>query len=276
MGKKKSKKKEMAFINVVLYPTERQRSQCYIELLASIMESRCPIKMKSSDKSIVMRTFDICEDYYHGCFCQALFLTPESKTLDVTANLLEPASVDPNKGLDAKDIEFWFFPRYHRFAVLKSEVKRIAHFLFESFKFKLGDTDYFGVFIEKDSGTIERIINAEGVRSIRVKIRYTNNDNADEWEALDEDFRNSDTKEASLSLKAGRGMPIKAKVNRILRAFLHLSKSYGTAIAEIVEENGRTVKIDTKEHLLSRSVDMNQDVAQQLKEMVFDIANNRT
>lgn len=274
--KEKSKNVEMAFINVVLYPTEKQKPEEYIKLLSSIMGSRVMIpNSNSSDRSTLLRTFDKIGDYYHGYFCNAIFLKQNSKTLNVKANVLEDAEVDPNKGLEAKDMEFWFYPKYHRFVVYKVNVVRIAKFLQGSFNLKLGDEDFFAINVEKDKNTIERIINARGIVSVRVSVKYTNNDNCDEWEDLDSDLRNSDTSNAELVLKSSKAKPIQVLKNRLLKAFLHLSKSNGTARAEIINENGHTEKINTNDHPKTEVVNINENPAQDLQVMVENIAQNR-
>lgn len=274
--KEKKKNVEMAFINVVLYPTEKQKPEEYIKLLSSIMGSRIMIQnSSSSDRSTLLRAFDKVGDYYHGYFCNAIFLKQDSKTLNVKANVLEDTEVDPNKGLEAKDMEFWFYPKFHRFVVYKSNVSRIAKFLIGSFKLKLGDEDCFAINVEKDKNTIERIINAKGVVSVRVSVKYTNNDNCDEWEELDSDLRNSDTTNAELVLKSSKSKPIQVLKNKLLKAFLHLSKSNGTAKAEIINENGYTEKINTNEHPKIEVVDINQNPALNLQNIVENIAQNR-
>ena len=131
---KKQKKVEIVFINIVLYPSEKQKPEEYIKLLSSIMGSRVMIPSStSSDRSTLLRTFDKIGVYYHGYFCNAIFLKQDSKTLNVKANVLEETVVDPNKGLEAKDMEFWFYPKYHRFVVYKTNLPRILKFLNGSF-----------------------------------------------------------------------------------------------------------------------------------------------
>lgn len=70
MKKEKVKKKnvDMAFINVVLYPSEKQKPEEYVKLLSSIMGSRVMIPPQNSDRSTLLRRFDNCGDYYHGYF----------------------------------------------------------------------------------------------------------------------------------------------------------------------------------------------------------------
>lgn len=275
--KEKVKKKnvEIAFINVVLYPTEKQEPGEYVKLLSSIMGCRVMIPSQNSDRSTLLRQFDNCGDFYHGYFCNAIFLKEDSKTLNVEKNVLEDTEIDPNKGLEAKDMEFWFYPKYHRFAVYKSNVTKISKFLFGSFMFKLGDEDSFAIFIEKDKNSIDRIIRSEGIVSVCVKVKYANNDNCDDWEDLEANMRESNTLETEFKAKGAKNNPIIVAANRILKAFLNLSKSYGTAKAEIINENGHTEKIDTKDHPKTTVVNLEQDPAKDLGDMIEGIATNR-
>ena len=125
-----------------------------------------------------------------------------------------------------------------------------------------------------DKNTIERIINARGVVSVKVSVKYTNNDNCDEWEDLDSDLRNSDTSNAELSLKSSKAKPIQVLKNKLLKAFLGLSKSYGTAKAEIINEDGHTESINTDDHPKTEFVDISQNPARDLQTMVENIAQN--
>ena len=74
----------MVFINIVLYPSEKQKPKEYIKLLSSIMGSHVMIpSSNSSDRSTLLRTFDKIGEYYHGYFCNPIFLKQDSKTLNV-------------------------------------------------------------------------------------------------------------------------------------------------------------------------------------------------
>lgn len=106
-------------------------------------------------------------------------------------------------------------------------------------------------------------------------LNIQNNDNCDEWEDLDSDLRNSDTSNAELVLKSSKTKPIQVLKNKILKAFLHLSKSNGMAKAEIINENGHTEKINTNEHPKIEVVDINQNPALNLQNIVENIAQNR-
>lgn len=264
----KQKNVEMAFINVVLYPSERQKPEEYIKVLSSIMGNRVLVRIPRSDKLTLLRTFELTGDYYHGYFCSAIFLGEDSKVLNVKENALEKAIFDPNKGLEAKDMEFWFFPEFHRFAIFKSNVSKIVRFLSSAFEEILGDKESFAVNVENDSNSIDRIINSKGVVKVNVSVRYTNNDNCEEWEALDLDLRESDTTTANLTLTASKTRPIQVIKNRILKAFLRLSKSYGSAKAMIMNQKGIVEEVNTKEHPQTVLVDVNQSPAEFLRRYI--------
>lgn len=266
---------EIAFINIVLYPTENQKPEKYVRLLSSIMQDRYKVKSGKSERETLLRTFDNCGSYYHGYFCNAIFLGEDSKTLNVNENTLEDSDTDPNKGIDAKDMEFWYYPKYHRFAVYKTHLKRIFKFLNDSFLFKLGDNELFAINIENDKQTIEKIIQAKTLLDIRVSVRYTNNDNFEDWEELDESLRSSNTEQADLYMKSPKSKPIEVAKNKVLKAFLYLSKSYGTAKARILNDAGHTEKINTQNHPNTMRVDLNDDAAHDMENYILDVSKNK-
>lgn len=267
---------EMAFINIVLYPTERQKPEEYIRLLSSIMQDRIKVKSSKSERETLLRTFDKCDSYYHGFFCNAIFLSEDSKTLNVKDNTLENSDFDPNKGIDAKDMEFWYYPQYHRFAVRKAHLKRIFNFLKESFEFKLGDEEFFAINVENDKQAIDRIIQAKSLIDINVKVRYTNNDNIEDWEELDDSLRSSNTEIADLHMQSRKTNPIDVAKNKVLKAFLYLSKSYGTAKAKILNDSGEIEVLNTDNHPNTMQVDLvNDNVAKNLESYVSDVAKNK-
>lgn len=87
-------------------------------------------------------------------------------------------------------------------------------------------------------------------------------------------MRNSDTSNAELSLKSSKAKPIQVLKNKLLKAFLDLSKSYGTAKAEIINEDGHAEKINTNNHPKTEFVDISQNPARDLQTMVENIAQN--
>lgn len=276
MKNKQKKTVEVAFINIVLYPTEKQKPEEYVRLLSSIMQDRIKVKSSKSERETLLRTFDKCDSYYHGFFCNAIFLSEDSKTLNIKDNTLENSDTDPNKGIDAKDMEFWYYPQHHRFAVCKANLKRIFKFLYESFKFKLGDEQFFAINVENDKQTIDKIIEAKSLIDITVKVRYTNNDNLEDWEELDDSLRSSNTENADLHMRSGKTNPIDVAKNKILKAFLYLSKSYGTAKARILNDSGKIELLNTENHPNTVQVDMvNDNVAKNLEQYVSDVAQNK-
>lgn len=59
---------------------------------------------------------------------------------------------------------------------------------------------------------------------------------------------NSSDRSVSIRLKSSKAKPIQVLKNKLLKAFLGLSKSYGTAKAEIINEDGHTESINTNDH----------------------------
>lgn len=154
-------------------------------------------------------------------------------------------------------------------------MKRIFKFLKDSFLFKLGGEEFFAINVENDKQTIERIIQAKTLLDVKVSVRYTNNDNIEAWEELDDSLRASNTEQADLHMKSSRANPIEVAKNIILKAFLYLSKSYGTAKAKILNDDGKTEEINTQNHPNTVRVDLNDNAANELESYISDVAQNK-
>ena len=83
------------------------------------------------------------------------------------------------------------------------------------------------------------------------------------------DRTNQNTQTSELILEHRTGHP-----NKLLKTFLGLSKSYGTAKAEIINEDGHAEKINTNDHPKTEFVDISQNPARDLQTMVENIAQN--
>lgn len=55
MKNKQKKTVEVAFINIVLYPTEKQKPEEYIRLLSSIMQDRIKVKSSKSERETLLQ-----------------------------------------------------------------------------------------------------------------------------------------------------------------------------------------------------------------------------
>lgn len=84
---------------------------------------------------------------------------------------------------------------------------------------------------------------------------------------------NSSDRSVSIRLKSSKAKPIQVLKNKLLKAFLGLSKSYGTAKAEIINEDGHTEKINTNNHPKTEFVDISQNPARDLQTMVENVCS---
>lgn len=57
MKNKQKNTVEIAFINIVLYPTEKQKPEEYIRLLSSIMQDRIKVKSSKSERETLLQWF---------------------------------------------------------------------------------------------------------------------------------------------------------------------------------------------------------------------------
>lgn len=75
---------------------------------------------------------------------------------------------------------------------------------------------------------------------------------------------NSSDRSVSIRLKSSKAKPIQVLKNKLLKTFLGLSKSYGTAKAEIINEDGHTESINTNDHPKTEFVDISQNPTRDL------------
>lgn len=84
---------------------------------------------------------------------------------------------------------------------------------------------------------------------------------------------NSSDRSVSIRLKSSKTKPIQVLKNKLLKTFLGLSKSYGTAKAEIINEDGHTESINTNDHPKTEFVDISQNPARYLQTMVENVCS---
>lgn len=255
----KEKIRKFKVLNIVLYPTEKQKPIEYKKVFEQIYKQKLKANTYS-DRYTLIRTQFHYESVIYGFLSNAIFIDPDKDALDTTTNEFVLSNIDSSKGYMPKDWDYWFFPEYHRlvFPERASETQ-IEKFFNETFCTIIGEGN-FKINIEKDQETIEQILNASTITRLYVKISYSNNDNVDKWEKLiDDDIRASESKDIEVQASGKKNAPIQLSKSNMLTSFVNLSRSNGIAIATTVDENGKTKKIDTTEHPLIKSVKCNGD-----------------
>jgi len=158
-----------------------------------------------------------------------------------------PKNVFPN----LKDLDFWFFPQFHRLVIdarstAKIKIGDIEFFLKQTLNSICGENNEVVVTVEQDINGFEQIFAAKEVHSLEINVTYSNNDQAETWKQfMDQKFRETNTSSAHLDFKAPKGQSLQVDQPLILGS-LALAQSNGDAIAKVVDQDGIGRKIITR------------------------------
>lgn len=162
-----------------------------------------------------------------------------------------PVKLPPNVFENKQEAEAYFIPSIHKLVIKSSEcikssllVKMLTECL------NTVEKEEFDVDTVKDHDTIERIINAHHILSIEADISYSNPGNFDEFQALlDTKLKESDAKNAKVSLEGSEQHPLQGGENSLIEAIAQLSEENGTIKAKIKEKaDSHMTIINTSKH----------------------------
>lgn len=277
MTEKKIRKvtKKFKFLNFVLFPTEMQKPAEYVKVLSRIHGDK--IKVKTfSDRQTFITSFDQIGNYYHGVLSNAVFVDPESKSINKETYEISGSKVNPDEGLGLKQWEFWFYPKYHRLAFnSQNSQSQIFKFFDKAFLEVLGSEDDYAIYVEKDRQAIDRIMNSKCIKKLIVDISYSNNSNYEDWKALmDTDFHEGSVRKAHFEFWGTISKPLDVLKTKFMKASLGISKSNGSAKAVLQGDGGRTEYVDTKDHPKVSPVSYTNNLEEMLEREISDISND--
>lgn len=273
--KKGINKKKFYFINFVLKVPEMQRPEEYVKVFSSISDNKIQVQTYG-DRRTFITLFQKLGENYVGTISNAIFVNPDSTSINSETYEISCPDIDPSEGLSLKQWDFYFFPHSHRMAIVGScSLSQVLKFFKKAFYETLGDEDYYSIYIEKDRGVLEMIVNSAKVSRLEMELSYSNNDNYDDWkDLLDEEMRSSNTKQAKFSFKSLSGRYLNLAQTKFMNALLWLTKSNGHAKATIEKEKGRCEIVDTNNHPKITQLEYENTPVQQLDEIVRHISNN--
>lgn len=268
--------KKFKFLNFVLFPAEIQKPAEYVKVLSKIHGDK--IKVKTfSDRQTFITSLEQVGNCYCGVLSNAVFVDPESKSINKETYEISESNVNPDEGLGLKQWEFWFYPKYHRLAFYaQSSQSQIFKFFNTAFLEVLGSEENYAIYIEKDRQAIDRIMNSKCIKKLVVDISYSNNANYDDWmAAMDSDFHNGDIRKAHFEFWGTVSRPLNIIKTKFMKASLGLSKSNGAAKAILLREDGKTEYVDTDDHPKVTPVTYTNNLEDQLEKEISDISNDK-
>lgn len=250
---KQSKTIKFKVFNVKLLSELRSGEKAYREMFKTFFEADVRINTYS-DKFIKFKTMFGIKDseVIHGELIHYTNIDRDD-WYDEIEDKETSVDIPPEKLKSAKMWSYFFIPSIHRFCFLDSadvSAGQIGKFLEEGLKKTLPMNEDIQVNIEISSDGIDEILNAKEVKSLKINLSYSNNDLTKDYaELLDNDMRDADVKDLEVDAKSRRNSTIDLQNSKILKAYLELSKSNGSAKAVIIKDKER-VKIETKDYPL--------------------------
>lgn len=260
--KASSKLIKLNVFNVKLLSDDRSGETAYRELFSELYK-KDPRINTYGEKCTELRTMVGIDssDIVYGTLLNYTVIDPD-KWFDKTEDRRTRVELPEDKLPNYKIWEYFFIPSLHRFCILdKSGVSKVqvGAFLEKGLTQVLKKNEEIKVSIEVSSDAIERIINADEIRYLKINLSYSNNDLTYDYEKLiDDDMRVAKVEELEVEAKSRKKNSIDLEKSRLLKGYLRLSQSNGSAEATIVE-NKKTVKIETKDHPLRLNVEVSDE-----------------
>jgi|GEM_PF-3385259 len=246
-------------INVKVHHKHTNRevgAKRYEELFTKIYKQKYHAQSSPGKHCIIRSHFPEKEGqriiYWEGVLAQFTFISNEKwlniQSLDIDEEFTVPEGLFP----DAVFSEYTYIPSVHRFAFRTSSKihmspQPVAKFLESAFSAVCNEvTEYVVVDVEKDRGTIERILQADYLKKLTLKISYSNFDNASDFQRqIEADMKSSNTSQLEIIATQKPDAPIEINNSIILRGALDTSASNGVAEAKVLNAKGETETINT-------------------------------
>jgi len=273
------KYQKIEILNLVLSPVSNHIPEKYAEYFKSIYDQGIEINTWS-DRFIRIKTIHgVGTDNIHGELVSFTKLNPDLPAYNAKTNDLERREYDENIGPNARTAKYYFIPSAHRIVLHhngKISVMQIMRFLEEAFQNILSPNEDITINSEKTSEDIERIISADGVYTVFVRVSYSNNDNDEDWAAeINEQYQEMGAKIIETNYKCAKNNAMKINKSSIIAGQLELSQSNGFAEAKFME-NGKVVKINTADHPRIEQVRYIDDLTTQIRLKVLNLFKRDT
>ncbi|MBL7912641.1 MAG: DUF4747 family protein [Bacteroidia bacterium] len=245
------KEKEFQFyiINIPIKPNKEANAELYEKFFKSVFDRKKYMKI-GKDKAAILRTYNKSDSNHgiiYGYF--STFTRIDGKHWINLDNMeKESHEIPKNKFPNLRESYYFFFPKIHRFVVMKTSsgvsLKSVLAY-FHELKKDLKEPD-FEVFYELSKNSFKEILSAEVVNSLCIEVSYSNAGiGNDAFKFVDKDMKDSNTQKIKIEAKAEKGNGINIKESKILEGSLKLAESYGNATASVtVNKRRRTIKTE--------------------------------
>jgi hypothetical protein len=255
--KKKEKTKKVKFIifNTPLQSNFRRNARGYTDLFKQLFTDRINVPLQG-DRRMILRSQYEGEtkngvSFLYGKIARFTYVEG-TNWLDTVSMENKNVTIPKNAFPNPKETDYVFVPSRHFFAVVNNvsfPPGNIIRFLNLGLKKLLDPSENITVSVLQSSDIFRELFAARQVRKIKVKITYTNDDNAKAGSAyMDRLLKRSHIGEYEILAKADAQNNINIEKNKQLSSAIALSQSYGYTDARIVDSDGKKKRIFTEKH----------------------------
>jgi len=260
MGKQRTFRTPYFTFNIK-YFTQNEIEDRYSTLIQKLFEADLKVKVHS-DKYIFIRRLQLSSDkkFFYGTFSRATKV--EGDWIDTITKEIVTFNVPPELYANAKEVDFVFIPDCHRLCLRRDSAfsHNVIHkFLEVGLGHIVDSNSELIINVETSEDILQRIYDAQRIKSLEVLISYTNDDFGDEFEEwMDEELKDSRISNFHYNAKPDSSGNINVN-SRLIKGTLALSKNNGNAIARIVNSDNKTETIKTVEHPKIDHVQLSSD-----------------
>lgn len=251
------KEREFNFyvINLPIRENKKENIPLYEDLIIALFKKRKPVLI-AKDKAAIIRTMTSSSGTNKIIYGSMSTFTMIGKDW-LNIEKLEKQSFELPKNLfpNLRESYYFFFPKYHRFLLMKStngvSLGNVVKYFINARDKKVSSHEY-DVHYEVSKDAIKEIMNADFVKTLKISVSYSNADiGSTAFKFVDKELKESNTQTLQIMAKSNREEGIDINKSKMLKGSLDLSKSYGSAEASIVKNNKkRKVKTENYPFLL--------------------------
>ena len=229
-------KKEVRFLNVVLYPESRQSPRRYAELFAKVFDLKIAVNT-FAEKITQIESYEVDKDFCYGRLVNFTDLQGK-KWFDRELNVVEDFEFTLKKYPNAKEKDFYFLPSIHKIAIIGRESPSLGQVqkFFQLALSKVVDHEFdesVEVNIVTDSILLDKIYSSAKLVSLELHVSYSNNDVNEDYEAaIDEELKDQEVRKMHSTFSGTFKNPLKIKKKSLIGGILSLTRNNGYAIAK--------------------------------------------
>ncbi|MES2479950.1 MAG: DUF4747 family protein [Bacteroidota bacterium] len=265
-SKKKVKKKTSHFygFNIKLFSDTRSED-AYLDLIRTVFNVPSLVKI-SKEKAMALRSQNVVEYTFNGKKHKVAYgklirftVLSDDDWYDSTTKELKRFDLPGNTHPNSQEVDYIFIPATHRFyftASSKISITATEAFLHKAISTKgIQNGEDYGIYLIQSQDTITQIINSPVLKSLKVKVSYTNDDIGDEaFELIDQFLKDAQVGETESTFRPDQHGTLNTE-SSLIRGYLEVARENGAAEASVINEAGRREKIVTTNYPDKRKVE---------------------